>query len=147
MRLFLDTSVLLAAIGSANGASREIFRLAAKNSWTLVATPYVVQEVLRNLSNFPPHAGIDWNRLRGELLLMADVFTVDRPAVFAPAKDRPILFSALAWADVLLTLDRGDFETFLGNKFYGLKILTPGQFLLRERAAGNLAGDNPPSRK
>ena len=27
MRLFLDTSVLLAASGSANGASREIFRI------------------------------------------------------------------------------------------------------------------------
>jgi predicted nucleic acid-binding protein len=147
MRLFLDTSVLLAASGSANGASREIFRLSAKNSWTLVATPYVIQEVLRNLSNFPPHASIDWDDLHGELLLMADVFTADRPAVFATAKDRPILFSALAWADVLLTLDRGDFQTLLGNDFYGLKILTPGRFLLRERAAGNLASHNARSRK
>jgi predicted nucleic acid-binding protein len=138
MRLFLDTSVLLAASGSANGASREIFRLAAKNSWTLVATPYAVEEVRRNLSHFPADASSDWNRLRGELLLMDDVFTVDRPTVFAPAKDRPILFSALAWADVLLTLDRGDFETLLGNEFYGLKILTPGQFLLRERATRSL---------
>jgi predicted nucleic acid-binding protein len=138
MRLFLDTSVLLAASGSANGASREIFRLAAKNSWTLMATPYAVEEVRRNLSHFPAAAGSDWNRLRGELLLMDDVFTVDRPTVFAPAKDRPILFSALAWADVLLTLDRGDFETLLGNEFYGLNILMPGQFLLRERAAGSL---------
>lgn len=138
MRLFLDTSVLLAASGSANGASREIFRLAAKNSWTLVATPYAVEEVRRNLSHFPAAASTDWNRLRGELLLMDDVFTMDRPAVFSPAKDRPILFSALAWADVLLTLDRGDFETLLGNEFYGLTILTPGQFLTRERTAGSL---------
>jgi hypothetical protein len=76
--------------------------------------------------------------LRGELLMMEDVFTVDRPAVFAPAKDRPILFSALAWSDVLLTLDRGDFETLLGSEFYGLAILTPGSFLTRERAAGRL---------
>jgi predicted nucleic acid-binding protein len=141
MRLFLDTSVLLAASGSANGASREIFRLASKNSWTLVATPYAVEEVRRNLSHFPAAASVDWNRLRGELLLMEDVFTVDRPAVFAPAKDRPILFSALAWADVLLTLDRGDFETLLRNEFYGLTILTPGQFLMRERATERLKVD------
>lgn len=138
MRLFLDTSVLLAASGSATGASREIFRLAAANSWTLVATPYVIEEVRRNLSNFPANASTDWNRLRGELLLMDDVFTADRPAVFTPAKDRPILFSALAWADVLLTLDRGDFETLLGKEFYGLIILTPGKFPLRERAARSL---------
>jgi hypothetical protein len=87
---------------------------------------------------FPASAEVDWTRLRGELLLMGDVFTVDRPTLFAPAKDRPILFSALAWADVLLTLDRGDFETLLGSEFYGLAILTPGNFLARERAAGRL---------
>lgn len=104
MRLFLDTSVLLAASGSDKGASREIFRLATPNQWTLIATPYAIEEIRRNLSHFPASAGADWSRLRGELQMMDDVFTVDRPAVFAPAKDRPILFSALAWADVLLTL-------------------------------------------
>jgi predicted nucleic acid-binding protein len=138
MRLFLDTSVLLAASGSDKGASREIFRLASSNQWTLIATPYVGEEVGRNLSNLPASAAVDWHRLRGELLMMDDVFAVDRPAVFAPAKDRPILFSALAWADVILTLDRGDFETLLGTEFYGMAILTPGNFLLRERAAERL---------
>jgi len=141
MRLFLDTSVLLAASGSATGASREIFRLAVNNSWTLIATPYVMEEVSRNLSNFPADATAYWGRLRRELLLLDDVFTVDRPTVFAPAKDRPILFGALAWADVLLTLDRGDFETFLGREFYGLAILTPGHFLMREREAKRLKID------
>jgi predicted nucleic acid-binding protein len=138
MRLFLDTSVLLAACGSDKGASREIFRLASQNQWTLVTTPYAVEEVRRNLSIFPASVSADWNQLRGGLLLVDDVFTVDRPAVFAPAKDRPILFSALAWADVLLTLDRGDFETLLGSDFYGLAILSPGNFLRRERSAGRL---------
>ena len=141
MRLFLDTSVLLAASGSARGASREIFRLASKNSWTLIATPYVVEEVRRNLANFPPAATADWNQLHGELLLMGDVFTADRPAVFTAAKDRPILFGALAWADVLLTLDRGDFGELLGNRFYELAILTPGQFLTRERTEERLKLD------
>ncbi|MCE9631490.1 MAG: hypothetical protein K8S94_12355 [Planctomycetia bacterium] len=36
--------------------------------------------------------------------------TIDKPAVFPVEKDRPILFSALASADVLLTLDRADFS-------------------------------------
>jgi len=39
---------------------------------------------------------------------------------------------------VLLTLDRSDFGSMLGNTFYGLSILTPGMFLERERAAGRL---------
>jgi hypothetical protein len=51
---------------------------------------------------------------------------------------RPILFSALAWADVLLTLDRADFGKRLNTTFYGLAILTPGMFLERERASGRL---------
>ncbi len=138
MRLFLDTSVLLAASGSDKGASREVFRLASRNQWTLITTPYAVEEVRRNLSHFPANATTDWNRLHAELLLLDDVFTVDRPTVFAPAKDRPILFSALAWADVWLALGRGDFETLLGSEPYGMPILTPGSFLVRERHGGRL---------
>lgn len=54
MRHFLDTSVLLAVSGSAGGASREIFRPTESNGWTLVTTPYAIDEVLRNLPEFPP---------------------------------------------------------------------------------------------
>jgi hypothetical protein len=67
-----------------------------------------------------------------------DVLTLDKAAVFEPAKDRPILFTALAWSDVLLTLDRDDFGAMLGGTFYGLSILTPGMFLERQRATGSL---------
>jgi hypothetical protein len=136
MRLFLDTSVLLAASGSARGASREVFRCAPLNGWTLIATPYVVEEVLRNLPELPLTASADWGRLRTDLMLLDDVLTLDRPAVFPAAKDRPILFSALAWADVLLTLDRADFGQLLGGDFYDLPILSPGAFLERERTGG-----------
>lgn len=138
MRLFLDTSVLLAACGSVAGASREVFRLAPHNRWTLVTTPYVAGEVLRNLPRLAAAAITDWSGLHKDLLVMDDVLTVDRAAVFPVAKDRPILFSALAWADVLLTHDRADFGGLLGREFYGLAILSPGQFLERERAAGRL---------
>ena len=138
MNLFLDTSVLLAACGSATGASREIFRQASVSGWVLLATPYVLEEVLRNLGNFPPAASADWARLRPVLLVMDDVLTLEWPVVFPVAKDRPVLFSALAWADVLLTLDREDFGELLNQPFYGLPILKPGTFLERERAAGRL---------
>ena len=138
MRLFLDASVLLAACGSAAGASREIFRRASSNGWVLVSIPYAPEEVLANLSNFPPSASAEWARLRPALLVMDDVLTLDRPAVFQAAKDRPILFSALAWADVLLTLGRGDFGGLMDEPFYGLLVSKPGVFLERERAAGRL---------
>jgi predicted nucleic acid-binding protein len=138
MRLFLDASVLLAASGSVLGASREIFRLAPQNTWTLVTTPYVLEETVRNLAKLPLAASVDWFPLRNVLLVCDDVLTLERPVVFPTAKDRPILFSALAWADVLLTLDHNDFAALLGTEFYGLAVLKPGTFLERERAAGRL---------
>ena len=138
MRLFLDASVLLAASASASGASREIFLLAPANGWVLVATPYVVAEVMRNLPDFPLAATTEWARLRGQLLVMDDVLTLDRPVVFPAGKDRPILFGAVAWADVLLTLDRKDFASLLDGTFYGLSVLKPGTFMARERASGRL---------
>ena len=64
-----------------------------------------------------------------DVLIMDDVLTVDRPVVFAVTKDRPILFSALAWADILLTLDEADFGGFTDKPFYGLAVLRPGVFL------------------
>jgi predicted nucleic acid-binding protein len=142
VRLFLDSSVLLAASGSNRGASREIFRSAAEYDWILLTSPYVIEEVLANLQNLAAEATADWARLRPHLALMDNVLTLDRAVVFEPAKDRPILFTALAWSELLLTLDREDFGALLGGTFYGLSILTPGMFLERQRAAGNLRLDS-----
>jgi len=56
VRLFLDSSVLLAASGSNTGASHEMFNRAASNDWLLIATPYVIEEVLQTFPSFqnPP---------------------------------------------------------------------------------------------
>jgi len=138
VNLFLDASVILAACGRPGGASHAIFDLAAQNSWTLMASPYVLSEVSANLRRLPAASPHEWRRLRPTLLLVRDVWTMDRPAVFGPAKDRPILFAAAAWAQVLLTLDRGDFGVMMAGGFYGLEVFTPGDYLERERAAGRL---------
>ena len=54
------------------------------------------------------------------------------------ASSKASLFSALAWADILLTLDRADFGGLMDKPFYGLLVLKPGVFLERERAARRL---------
>jgi hypothetical protein len=102
----------------------------------LITTPYAVDEVNRNLAGFTAPVTVAWLRLRARLDLVDDVLTIDKPAVFPVSKDRPILFSALATADVLLTLDRADFGRLLGTHFYGLTIMTPGMWLVRETEAG-----------
>ncbi|MGA3170555.1 MAG: hypothetical protein ABSE62_06035 [Chthoniobacteraceae bacterium] len=102
----------------------------------LIATPYVLAEVARNLPDFPMAATTEWLRLRPQLLVMDDVLTLDRPVIFAAGKDRPILFGALAWADILLTLDRRDFDSLLGGEIYGLSVMKPGTLAARHRASG-----------
>lgn len=129
---------MLAACGSTTGASHEIFRRAPSRGWLLIVTPYVIAEVLNNLGDFPPEATARWASLRSLLTLQDDVLTIDRPSIFPAGKDRPILFSALAWADILLTRDTGDFAEIMGRPFYELLVLTPGHFLERERQAGRL---------
>lgn len=139
MRLFLDTSVVLAACGRASGAARAIFAGAPANGWLLLTSAYVLGEVEKNLAKFPPEARQAWSQLAAQLTVTRDVWTYDRPVVFAPAKDRPILFTAAAWARVLLTLDTGDFAGLMPMGFYHLEILKPAEFLVRERATGRLS--------
>jgi len=143
VNLFLDTSVLLAACGSVKGSSRAIFHLAAGAGWTLMSSPYALGEVMRNLGKLPVVATADWVRLRQQLVIVDDVVSLDRAVVFSASKDRPVLFTALAWSDALLTLDREDFAKFLGGEFYGLRVRLPFNFLEEERAAGRLKISRP----
>jgi predicted nucleic acid-binding protein len=136
VRLFLDSSVLIAAAVSAKGASRDLFHSASRQGWRFITTPYAIAEVTKNLAGFNAPVTATWLRLRERLVLVEDVLTIDKPAVFPVNKDRPILFSALATADVLLTLDRADFGRLLGTRFYGLAIMTPGMWLTQEREPG-----------
>jgi predicted nucleic acid-binding protein len=137
VNVFLDTSVLLAACGSASGASRALFALAPQNDWALVATPYVLDEVVTNLDHFPRAATSAWVKLRPQLEIVDTVLCIDRPSVFPVTKDRPVLFSALAWAKVLMTLDQDDFGP-LGGQFYHLRIQTPAAFIRAQRLANSL---------
>ena len=70
-----------------------------------------------------------WWQIETHLTVCGDVLTMKWPSVFSRTKDRPVLFGAFAWADVLLTLDRRDFGGFTGTTFYGLPVMTPGMFV------------------
>jgi hypothetical protein len=109
VRLFLDTSVLLAGSRCVAGtvSARVPERLDAHGESVRCG-----RDTAKPVC--PPAGGLlGWVQLRADLLIQEDVFTIDRATVFSAAKDRPILFSALAWADVLLTLDRSNFGNLL----------------------------------
>jgi hypothetical protein len=111
---------------SATGSSRALFTHATAQDWNLVSSPYALNEVLRNLPKLPPGATADWLRLRPQLVIVDDVVCLDRP----------ILFTALAWADILPMPDKADFSDLLGGTFYGLRVLLPYDFLGEDRKSG-----------
>ena len=138
MNVFCDTSVLLAAAKPSEGASRALFGYALKTGWKLMASPWVVGEAEHNIPKFGTEVSEAWQRLEPQLSIVADVVSLDRALVFPVAKDRPVLVTALAWSDVLLTLDRADFVNLLGSACYGMPIMLPSEFLTRERVAGRI---------
>jgi hypothetical protein len=94
-------------------------------------------EKFENLRN-KPEAAREWKSLRRRVGIETDVLVFDWPLVFEVAKDKPVLVTALACADVLLTLDRRDFGKLIGQTVYGLRVRTPGGFLREEREARQL---------
>ena len=136
MKLFIDASVALAAAGQKTGASRAIFDAASGMGWELQASHYVLREITANLHRLPPQAAREWPALAQRLVLVRDLTSFDYPAVFESGKDRPVLFTAAGWAEVLLTLDRQHFGRFFASGFYSLRVSPPGDFLAAERQAG-----------
>lgn len=140
MRIFVDSCVALAACLSKTGASRLIFEIAATQGWELVVSRWVLREMRENLADLPLSATRVWLDLKNQLLVEDDELTFDWPLLFHVTKDKPVLCTALACADVLLTLDRRDFGSLLGQSVYDLRALTPGAFLEQERQSGRLKG-------
>jgi predicted nucleic acid-binding protein len=140
VRLFLDTSVLLAAAGSNGGASHFLITEAAAQGWALVTADYCVDEVRRNLAKLRASAPSAWQQLISPSLNITAVrLALDKALVFPKAKDRPVIISALAEScEWLLTLDETDFHGNLGREIYGMRIATPGEFLIEQRQNGLL---------
>lgn len=141
MKLFLDTSCLLAACGSATGASRAVFDLAPSNKWALVTSRYCIAEVLANLGKLGSASFTAWRTIiHPALRIEDDALTAHRPLAFTKAKDKPVLLTALAArCDFLLTLDRRDFGPFIGHRVYALRIDLPAGFLGAMREGGTLS--------
>ena len=139
MRLFLDTSVLLAAAGSIRGASRFLIAEAATQGWALISADYCDEEARRNLSKIGTSEAT-WRKIVAPVLEFTTVrLALDKPLIFPKAKDHPVVITALAArCEWLLTLDETDFHGNLGREVYGMGIATPGQFLIEQRERGLL---------
>ncbi len=132
---------MLAASGSSSGGSRLIFQLGRSSGWRLLTSHYCLAETVRNHSRLPDFQKAErtWAaELFPLLTLVADCWSSEQPLVVPVPKDRPVLLSALASGDWLITLDRTDFLKWLGNSVYHLRIDTPAGFLKAMRDLGNI---------
>lgn len=143
VRVFLDTSALLAGLVSSQGAAHLILALAEAGLLRLVVSEEVLVEAERNLAAKLPESLPHYRRWREvcplEEVPPPPVEAVLRAAEIIHPKDAAILAAAMkAGVDYLVTLDR---RHFLDNleviQRSGLRIGMPGDFLAWFRALLN----------
>jgi predicted nucleic acid-binding protein len=134
IKVFIDTSVLIAGLASVTGGSASVLDLGEAGVIKLVISRQVLVEADRNVTTKLPRM-VD--RFRRFIRRLSPVIVDDpSPAEIQAAalvihiKDAPILAAAKkAQVDFLITLDKKHFlsgKTGIRGRF---KIVTPGEFL------------------
>ena len=128
-RLFLDANGLFSAAYRSDARLRELW--AAKDV-KLVTSSYAVEEARRNLDS--PEQREELEKLMRKMEVLASS-PAERPVTIdLPQKDRPILLAAIeSKADYLITGDFTHFGKYYGKTVEGVLILTPSEYLQRER--------------
>jgi predicted nucleic acid-binding protein len=134
LKVFLDTSALIAGVASSRGAARAVLQLAEIGLIEVIVSRQVIVEADRNIEEKLPKMLDDYREFM-ELLspvLIDDPHQkdVERFLKVINYDDAPILASAVgSGADFLITWDR---KHFIGKNIHihsNLKIVTPGEFL------------------
>lgn len=128
-RLFLDANVLFSAAYRSDARLRELW--AAKDV-KLVTSSYAVEEARRNLDS--PEQREELEKLMKKMEVLASSPAERLITIDLPQKDRPILLAAIeSKADYLITGDFTHFGKYYGKTVEGVLILTPSEYLQRER--------------
>lgn len=134
-RIFVDASVLFAATHSPRGSARDLIEAGIRGHVTLVLSPFVIQEIRRNLLSKAPEAlSLFEAFLAPGLLLIVQPSSalVQHVAAVIVLKDAPVVAGAIdAGATVVATYDRKHLLTKRGEIFaaFGVTMATPGEFL------------------
>jgi putative PIN family toxin of toxin-antitoxin system len=133
IKVFLDSSLIIAGLASSRGGSREVLLLAELGVIIPVISEQVVTEVLRNLERKVPQCLPEFYALFKILPLMmapepSKEIRTKAHSLLNPA-DAEILAAALsAEADWLLSLDKHFLDSNLEKELL-LRIASPGIFL------------------
>jgi hypothetical protein len=87
MTLFLDTSVLISACGSENGASRHVCECGTSHCWRLITSGYCRNETLRNFPRLGTQGLGAWAKfVEPRIEFVPDVISLDKALVFEKVK-------------------------------------------------------------
>lgn len=139
MRIVLDSSVLVAAIRSDRGASRRLLVAALAGDYTLlVSVPLMIE--YESVLTRPEHldaSGLSTQEVQAVLDALATVIEpvrlayLWRPTLRDVADDMVLETAANGRADLLVTINRRDFEAAAG--LFALAIVSPAEALSRLR--------------
>ncbi len=133
-KVFLDSSVIIAGINSATGASQIILKLAKDEKIMASVSEIVLQEVMRNLKKkMPKNVSIQFLEYLSQSNFRKVIFEQESEILkyhgTTEAKDVHIIAATFkSKANYLVTLDKKHLLK-LERKNFPFKIVTPGEFL------------------
>ena len=132
--VFLDASMLVAAVLSREGGSFRVVTEASVRGTLLITSRYAYQETKQALQEKYPQFLTELHRLSPLFAILPNPpeKTIRKVIEWIDYKDAPILAAAIRHkANVLITLDRKHFleNEILKEKIEHIEILTPGSFI------------------
>ena len=125
-RVFLDADILFSIAYGSPGLKR-LCHLARKARYELIASQYVIEEVVRNLDRQDQRDAL--TRFLREVRVVAEADPTIPCPLTLPEKDRPVFLAALSSkADYLITGDITHFGPLFGKTIQGVRICAPRDF-------------------
>lgn len=136
MKVFVDASVILAALGSKTGGSLQVLHLGAKGKLDLTTSQAVIEEIRRNTHKI----SVPWTNME-RLIIKSRISVVPAPGQaqvgkyerIVGEKDAHVLASAItSKAQILITLDKKHIlQAEVKQKVKNVELLAPGELLQR----------------
>lgn len=135
LRVFVDTSALLAGLNSPHGAAGTILAACFSHDIIAVVSPQIIEEAERNIPLKFPHLATAWAAFLltpPKVTRTPSLTEIQQAHKILPTSDAPILASAIkAKPDALITWNTKDFLRKEVIASVSFPILIPQQFLQR----------------
>lgn len=134
-KVFVDSSVLIAAAISSNGSARDLIKRSFRNEFKIIVSDLVLEETERNLRNKAPKALPALRfflRIFNPEVVSPNKSLISKVSKIIDVKDAPIVAGAISSkADYLVSFDRKHLLQYKRKveKSLKVKIVTPDEIV------------------